>query len=144
MKKKNKAIIIIIIIVLLILTGFIYYKFFFVFGEGVKGGRVNFVVRKGYIFKTYEGRLIQDGIKSGGPGMIESNEFNFSVKNEDLANELMLYSGRYVELFYKEYKGRIPWRGNSVYVVDSMIFVEDKQDMNSIPLNATGGYGISE
>ncbi|MDE5743790.1 MAG: hypothetical protein K2H62_05490, partial [Bacteroidales bacterium] len=37
---------------------FIGFKFYFPYGEGVKTGQLNFVVRKGVIFKTYEGKLI--------------------------------------------------------------------------------------
>ena len=58
---KGKIIGITSLILVLVLTGFIYFKFYFVFGEGVKAGELNFVVRKGYIFKTYEGRAIQAG-----------------------------------------------------------------------------------
>lgn len=32
---------------------FIYFKFYFVFGEGVKTGELNYFVNKGFIFKTY-------------------------------------------------------------------------------------------
>ena len=56
------------------------------FGEGVKAGQLNFVVRKGYIFKTYEGKLIQSGFRSGVAGSIQSYEFEFSVANPEIAN----------------------------------------------------------
>ena len=56
---KKKIIAIVSLIVALTLAGFVYFKFFFVFGEGVKAGELNFVVYKGYVFKTYEGRVIQ-------------------------------------------------------------------------------------
>ena len=36
-----------------------FFKFYFVFGSGVKAGELNLFVYKGYVFKTYEGRLIQ-------------------------------------------------------------------------------------
>ena len=62
---KGKIIGIGSLILILVLTGFIYFKFYFVFGEGVKAGELNFVVRKGYIFKTYEGRAIQAGFGKG-------------------------------------------------------------------------------
>ena len=32
----------------LIVAAFIFFKFYFVFGEGVKAGELNFVVYKGY------------------------------------------------------------------------------------------------
>ena len=44
---------------ILLIAGFIFFRFYFVFGEGVKAGELNFVVYKGYVFKTYEGRVIQ-------------------------------------------------------------------------------------
>ena len=38
---------------------FLYFRFWFVFGEGVQSGELNYVVHKGVIFQTYEGKLIQ-------------------------------------------------------------------------------------
>ena len=43
---------------------FVYVKYYFVFGEGVKAGELNFVVYKGYLFKTYEGKAIQAGFNA--------------------------------------------------------------------------------
>ena len=51
---KRKIITIATLIVVLTLSAFIYFRFYFVFGEGVKAGELNFVVYKGYVFKTYE------------------------------------------------------------------------------------------
>ena len=82
-----------------------YFRFFFVFGEGVKSGELNYVVYKGVLFKTYEGKLIQTGIRSKAAGSIQSYEFEFSVENEALARELMLQGGKTLELHYKEYFG---------------------------------------
>ena len=58
---KGKVITFLAVIVALALSAFVYFKFYFVFGEGVKAGELNFVVHKGYVFKTYEGRVIQAG-----------------------------------------------------------------------------------
>jgi hypothetical protein len=104
---------------------FFYFRFSFVFGEGSKAGELNFFVKKGYIFKTYEGRLIQTGYKSQVPGSIQSNEFEFSVVDEKVANTLMSNSGANIELHYKEYLGTLPWRGMSKYVVDSVIAINN-------------------
>ena len=51
-------------ILLLVAAGFVYWKFYFVFGEGAKSGELNYLVKKGYVFKTYEGKLIQSGLRS--------------------------------------------------------------------------------
>ena len=117
MKKKD------IIIIAAVLAAAAYFRFFFVFGEGVKSGELNYVVYKGVLFKTYEGKLIQTGIRSKAAGSIQSYEFEFSVENEALARELMLQGGKTLELHYKEYFGALPWRGFTKFVVDSIITV---------------------
>lgn len=112
-------------IVLFILAGFIYWKYFFVFGEGVKSGELNYVVKKGVIFKTYEGKLIQSGLRSKAPNTIQSYDFEFSVSDEKVAQKLMSNGGKIFDLHYKEYNGALPWRGYSEYIVDSIVSVND-------------------
>lgn len=107
---------------------FVYIKFYFVFGDGVKAGELNQFTYKGYVWKTYEGRLIQAGFKgsvpkTGGTATIQSYIFDFSVKDEEIANELMRCGGKTVELHYKEYLGALPWRGMQKHVVDRIISV---------------------
>jgi hypothetical protein len=104
---------------------FLYWHYFWVFGEGVKAGHLNNIVKKGYIFKTYEGRLIQAGFEGSTPGAIQSYEFRFSVDDEEVARKLMLNSGKTFELHYKEYMGALPWRGTSVYIVDSILSMRE-------------------
>jgi len=120
MKTRTKTII--IIVVLLLITGFVYQRYYFVFGEGVKVGSMNYFVKKGYVFKTYEGRLIQSGLRTQVTGgTIGSNEFIFSVTDEKVAKELSSNAGSFLELHYKEYLHTLPWRGVSVFVVDSVV-----------------------
>ena len=99
---------------------FFYFRFYFVFGEGVKSGELNYVVHKGFIFKTYEGKLIQAGFRAQTAG-VQSYEFEFSVPDKELAERLMLLGGQTVELHYKEYFGALPWRGFTKFVVDSIV-----------------------
>ena len=114
------------VILVVVLGIFIYWRYYYVFGEGVKAGELNYMVKKGYVFKTYEGKLIQSGLRSRTPGTVASYEFEFSVTNDSIANILMLNSGKVFELHYKEYMGTIPWRGHSVYVVDKIINMKDE------------------
>ena len=116
---------IIIISLIVILAGIGYYRYYWVFGEGVKSGELNYVVKKGYIFKTYEGKLIQSGFRSRTPGTVQSYEFEFSVGDKSIAEKLMLSSGKEVELHYKEYLHAVPWRGYTNYVVDSIIAIRE-------------------
>ncbi len=108
-------------VLLLAFALFCYFRFWFVFGEGVKSGELNYVVRKGVLFKTYEGKLIQSGIRSKTAGAVGSYEFEFSVVDRALAERLMVLGGRTLELHYKEYFGALPWRGFTKFVVDSII-----------------------
>jgi hypothetical protein len=117
-----KKIITIVIVLIVLIFGFIFWwNYLYVFGEGVKSGQLNYVVKKGNIFKTYEGKLIQSGIRSQQPGSVQSYEFEFSVADDSLANILMNNSGAYYDLHYKEYKNTLPWRGFSPFIVDRIV-----------------------
>lgn len=122
---KSKYIWIITLLVLLVLAGFGWWRYYFVFGEGVKAGTLNFVVKKGYVFKTWEGRLIQEGFKTPTPGAMQSNEFEFSITSDSIAEVLERSGGKFVELRYKEYLNALPWRGMSNYVVTEILEVGD-------------------
>jgi len=128
--RKIRNIAFLVIIVGLVLYGIIH--FYYPYGEGVKSGQLNNVMYKGYIFKTYEGKLVQTGFRPGQGGGVQSNEFEFSVADEAVAKKLMLAGGQIVELHYKEYFGAIPWRGYSRYVVDSIVSMSSPGGVNSI------------
>jgi hypothetical protein len=124
----RKATTIIITIIIIALIGFIYWRYFFVFAEGTKAGVLNTFQKKGYLFKTYEGQLIQSGFR-GNPGTaIQSNEFYFSVTDEKVAQKLMENSGRDMELHYKRYQGSLPWRGMQLYVIDSVYRISNENN----------------
>jgi hypothetical protein len=122
-------------IIVLVLVGIVvfWWRFYFVFGEGVKAGTLNYIVRKGYLFKTWEGKLIQTGFKTPAPGAIQSNEFQFSVANDGVARSLERASGKFVELRYKEYLAPLPWRGVSKYVVFEVLNIKDVDQATGLP-----------
>ena len=120
-KNKFKRFMRLFLIVIILLSGLlIWWNYFYVFGEGVKSGELNYVVKKGNIFKTYEGKLIQSGFRSRGVGSVQSYEFKFSIDNDSIANFLMNNSGKYFDLHYKEYKHAVPWRGYTAFIVDKI------------------------
>ncbi|HZI53787.1 MAG TPA: hypothetical protein VFD56_08800 [Chitinophagaceae bacterium] len=111
-----------VIIIILALAGYIYWKFYYPYtSDGVKSGYLNYAVRKGQLFKTYEGKLIQEGLRTKVAGQIQSNEFEFSVRKKEIFEVLKMNSGQIFDLHYKEYNGVIPWRGNTRFIVDSII-----------------------
>jgi hypothetical protein len=120
-----------VLISLVIGAGWFAWHFYWVFGEGVKAGQLNNFTKKGYVFKTYEGKLIQAGFQGGVPGSVQSNEFRFSVVSETVADKLMANSGKEFELHYKEYMGTLPWRGTTEFIVDSIISMRDAKVLPS-------------
>ena len=133
--KKGKIIFLVSFILVVGLAVWFLFQFYFVFGEGVKAGELNQVVYKGYVWKTYEGRLIQSGFKGAkGGGSIQSNEFNFSIADKEVADSLMRCGGTAVEVHYKEYLGALPWRGMQKYIVDSILSVTTAEKATLIPI----------
>ena len=86
-KKSKKWLVWFFGIILIALAAFVYIRYYYVFGTGVKSGELNFLVYKGIIFKTYEGRLIQTGFRADKPGGLQSNQFDFSVENKEIAEK---------------------------------------------------------
>ncbi len=139
MTKAGKIGLGVLVVALAGLAVWFFFKFYFVFGSGVKAGEMNFFVYKGYVFKTYEGRLILAGYNSkNSTGTIQSNEFDFSVQDENVARQLERCAGKRVELHYKEYFGALPWRGMSKYVVDSVLSVESVTEPIPFPITTEG------
>ena len=104
---------------------FVYVKFFFVYSQGVNEGDINYFQYEGFIFKTYEGKMIQTGYNSrNSSATIQSNEFKFSVVDEAVARQIENNSSRQIKLHWKRYLGTLPWRGKSQYVVDSVVSVQ--------------------
>ncbi|MDR2680742.1 MAG: hypothetical protein LBC47_08050 [Tannerella sp.] len=106
-------------------------RYYYPYAEGIKSGKLNYVVYQGFVFKTYEGKLILSGIKPSESGGVPSNEFLFSIAKKDIAEKLMHAGGKTVELHYTEYFGAVPWRGQSRYVVDEIVDISDEKE----PLN---------
>jgi hypothetical protein len=121
----KKGLVIFLAVILLVLCLIVWYRYYRPFADdGVKAGTLNYVVHKGYIFKTYEGELIQTGLQSKAPNSMQSNEFSFSIVDPVLAKKLEMASGKEVQLHYLEYLGTLPWRGYSKFIVDSIISIQ--------------------
>ena len=110
---------IIALVVLALLAGFCYFKFLWVFSDGTKTGELNSLTYTGYIFKTYEGEMILTGYGTkNASGTVQSKTFKFSVAKKEVAQQLTQMTGLRVTVHYKEYKGKLPWRGYEKAIVD--------------------------
>ena len=125
MNVGGKMITILSTLAVVALVVFVYVKFFFVYSQGVNEGDINYFQYEGFVFKTYEGKMIQTGYNSrNSNATIQSNEFKFSVEDEQVAKQIESSSSRQIKLHWKRYLGVLPWRGNSQYVVDSVVYVQ--------------------
>jgi hypothetical protein len=59
---------------------------------------------------------------------MKSNEFNFSIASDSLAQKLERAGGSQVELRYKEYLHPLPWRGMTTYVVVDILSIEPPEE----------------
>lgn len=140
MNTGSKIITVLSTLTVVALAVFVYVKFFFVYSEGTNEGDINYFQREGFIFKTYEGKMIQTGYNSHNTSAtIQSNEFKFSVVDENVAQQIDNNSSRQIKLHWKRYLGTLPWRGKSQFVVDSIISVRQatpqvEDDLLEMPL----------
>jgi len=109
------------LIVLLVIAGsFFYWKYFFDYSEGYRAGLLQKFSSKGTLFKTYEGEMILSSVQSNTNVAIASEKFFFSVTDEDVARKIEKLQGESVVVHYTEKNGRLPWNGDSPYIVDSV------------------------
>ena len=131
----------IVVLAVLVGAGFGYYKFLWVFSDGIKTGELNSLTYTGYIWKTYEGEMILSGYGSKGSagGTVQSKIFKFSVKDKAVAEQLRELTGQRVTVHYKEYKGALPWRGYERAIVDRIDNVEpvNPEPSNHLPFDAS-------
>jgi hypothetical protein len=140
MAKAGKIIAWIIVLFVLFGAGFCYYKFLWVFSDGTKTGELNSLTYTGYIWKTHEGEMILSGYgnKSAAGGSVQSKIFKFSVADMVVAEELKELTGHRVTVHYKEYKGRLPWRGYEKAIVDRIENVDPvTEPSNRLPYDTS-------
>jgi len=116
------------IVFLVLLFGFFCWgaiKYYYPYEEGIETGKLNYIVYKGLVFKTYEGKLIRTEEKISEETETPSNEFDFSIAKKKIAEQLMLAGGKTVELHYTKYLGALPWRGYSRFVVDDIVSITE-------------------
>lgn len=138
MAKKGFKILTWVLILIVALAVFCYFRFYFVFSDGYQTGELNKFSYTGYVFKTYEGILILTGYgnKSGlrtAPS-VQSNYFEFSVEDKEVADILLHSTGRRVELHYKKYFGALPWRGYQKNIVDHVTISQEEEGTEEEPL----------
>lgn len=109
-----------LIVLLILAAAFFYWKYLFDYSEGYRAGLLQKFSSKGTIFKTYEGEMILSSVQSNTNVAIASEKFLFSVTDEHVARKIEKLQGEHVVVHYTEKNGRLPWNGDSPYIVDSV------------------------
>lgn len=131
----RKVIVFSTLIIVLAVAGYVYWFYYNAYSDGYREGVLQKFSRRGNVFKTYEGEMIQMGFGSrNGSGAINANYFYFSVDDGAVADSLNACTGKLVKLHYTQYRRTLPWRGehynyknadNGQYIVDKVVDVQN-------------------
>ena len=117
-RKFVKRFIILVIAIGIALFAFTYWG---VYERGVMAGKVLRITQKGFIFKTYEGKLNLDtfGALKGASPIAESFDFSVDSGETEVIKELeqVALSGERVNLKFVKRFATFPWRGDTKYFV---------------------------
>ena len=108
------------IILIITLGAFIFWKYFYTYSEGYRAGLLQKFSKRGNIFKTYEGEMILSSVESSRNIALASEKFYFSVVDKNIANKIIGMEGKMVSVHYQEKNGKLFWRGDTKYIVDSI------------------------
>ena len=106
--------------VLLAGAGYMFWANY-TYSSGTRTGYLIKISKKGYLFKTYEGQLNLGGFQNSDQGSIVGNTWDFSLKKDELFQNMQDLEGKQVQLFYKEINKAMPWQGDTNYYVYKIV-----------------------
>jgi hypothetical protein len=117
MKRIITTLIALTLAALLLFAGYMWAALNWSYSNGERAGYLQKFSSKGWVCKTWEGELLMTTV----PGVIPE-KFEFTVRDDAIADQLMAAAGKRVILSYAQHKG-IP----SSCFGDSQYFVERVQ-----------------
>jgi hypothetical protein len=150
-KKKSgcgKYVFLGLLIFTLIASLFVWWNYFKVYSDTTREGILIKFGRKGNVFKTNEGVIVQPGVRNMQAGGFPApNNFYFSVTDKSIIDSLQNNIGKVVKVHYLQYLRVLPWRGenynpngkadpnnqssfnqeNGQYIVDKIISISPTQ-----------------
>jgi len=90
----------------------IYWNYFNIKSNGDRKGVLIKFSHKGNVFKTDEGEMWL-----GCRQTVNAEKYFFSVTNDSIAGILRNLQDECLQIEYKEYRAKLPWRGESKYIV---------------------------
>ncbi|WP_367913653.1 hypothetical protein [Leadbetterella sp. DM7] len=111
-------------IIFLVFLGVLWFVSTGYYSSGDRAGTISKFSERGYIFKTYEGQLMEGGY-SGETGSLSPRYWDFSTKEDSVVAKLRqaLSTGERVTLIYQEKFVKFPWNGDTKYIVTDVQFL---------------------
>lgn len=115
----KKIFVIFFVLGFIVLISIFSFRYWGVYDEGVRAGRILRISKKGMIFKTYEGQLNLEtfGALKGASPIMEAFDFSVESGDENLIKEIqaVALTGERVNLHYIRRYSTFPWRGDTKY-----------------------------
>ena len=113
-------------IILVFLIIFFVARYSFTYSEGNRAGRLIKFSKQGFMFKTYEGEMNLSGVtNAANNSMMMNYMWDFSVDDQSVADSLLKLEGKDISVHYKQKIGKLPWRGDTKYIVDRIVEVRN-------------------
>lgn len=124
MRKALIAILGLIVLSGLIFAAYVWISLSWSYSTGERAGLMQKISRKGWLCKTWEGELLLTSM----PGAIPE-KFEFTVRDDELANQLVQHTGQRLVLTYAQHKG-VPSScfGDTEYFVEKMTVFKENQN----------------
>ena len=124
MRKALIAILGLIVLVGLIFSAYVWISLSWSYSTGERAGLMQKISRKGWLCKTWEGELLLTSM----PGAIPE-KFEFTVRDDELANQLVEHTGQRLVLTYAQHKG-VPSScfGDTEYFVEKITVFKENQN----------------
>jgi hypothetical protein len=129
LSKALRYLIIFLLAIVLLAGGWVWLTLTWSYSQGERAGYVQKLSQKGWLCKTWEGEIAMVTM----PGAIP-DKFEFTVRNESVADKINQLAGKRVVLVYKQHKF-IP----SSCFGETEYFIEDVREVvDGLPIFAPG------
>jgi hypothetical protein len=119
--KIRTVLILAVLIPVLVLSVYTWLSLHWDYSNGYRSGLLQKFSQKGWVCKTHEGELWQSVVANVAP-----NVWNFSVRDETVAQTLDTLVGKNVRLHYTEHRGVITsCFGDTPYYVDGVTVIHE-------------------
>jgi len=114
------SLVLIVVLLLALVAGYTWVTLHWSFSKGERVGYVQKLSQKGWMVKTWEGELQMLPVPGAMP-----EKFEFSVRDDAIAQKLNAAVGKKVSVYYEQHKG-VPTRffGETEYYVSDVKILE--------------------